>query len=112
MADVLGLVLWPGCWGWSHGRVAGAGPVAGPLRPRVALFWDVDSTLSQGDEDEPVHVLIRLDVALPTFSLKLPVCACSFSLLGILPVDAQKGDDVLCMSCLGNSCALSHLHHV
>lgn len=54
------------------GRVAGAGPVAGPLRPHSALFRDIDSTLSQGDEDEPVRVLIFLDGALATFSLKLP----------------------------------------
>lgn len=88
------------------------GPVAGPLRPHLAHFWDVDSTRSQGDEDEPVRVLIYLDIALPMFSLKLPACACGFSLLGTLAVDAQKGDDVLYMSCLGNSCALSHLCHV
>lgn len=54
------------------GRVAGAGPVAGPLRPHSALFRDIDSTLSQGDKDEPVRVLIFLDGALATFSLKLP----------------------------------------
>lgn len=54
------------------GRVAGAGPVAGPLRPHSALFRDIDSTLSQGDEDEPVRVLIFLDGVLATFSLKLP----------------------------------------
>lgn len=94
------------------GRVAGAGPVAGPLRPHSALFWDIDSTLSQGDEDEPVRVLIFLDGALATFSFKLPGRERGISPPGALPVDAQKGDDALSTSCSGNSRAPRHLHRV